>query len=73
MHSRLDLAHRNRGKSLEQMDEVFKSPTGRLDELAKREIRERLIRSDRRVLNTGSDFELDNEDGAEDELERLDG
>lgn len=55
------------------MDEVFKSPTGRLDELAKREIRERLIRSDRRVLNTGSDFELDNEDGAEDELERLDG
>jgi hypothetical protein len=55
------------------MDEVFKSPTGRLDELAKREIRERLIRSDRRVLNTGSDFELGNEDGMEDERERTDG
>ena len=57
---------------MEQMDEVFKSPTGRLDELAKREIRERLIRSDRRVLNTGSEFEMGNEDGMEDELERID-
>jgi hypothetical protein len=58
---------------LEQMDEVFKSPTGRLDELAKREIRERLIRSDRRVRHTGSESELGNEDGMEDELERMDG
>jgi hypothetical protein len=55
------------------MDEVFKSPTGRLDELAKREIRERLIRSDRRVLNTGADFELGNEDEMEDGLGRVDG
>ena len=55
------------------MDEVFKSPTGRLDELAKREIRERLIRSDRRVLNTDSDFVLGNEDGTENELGRMDG
>jgi hypothetical protein len=55
------------------MDEVFKSPTGRLDELAKREIRERLIRSDRRVRHTGSESELGNEDGMEDELERMDG
>ncbi|KAG7571074.1 hypothetical protein FFLO_01038 [Filobasidium floriforme] len=62
-----------KGKSLEQMDEVFKSPTGRLDELAKREIREWLIRSDRRTLNTDSDFEMGNEDGMEDELERIDG
>lgn len=58
---------------MEQMDEVFKSPTGRLDELAKREIREQLIRSDRRVLNTGSEYELGNEIGVEDELERMDG
>jgi hypothetical protein len=65
--------HRNRGKSLEQMDEVFKSPTGRLDELAKREIREQLIRSDRRVQNTGSDFELGDEDEIEDEVERMEG
>jgi hypothetical protein len=55
------------------MDEVFKSPTGRLDELAKREIREQLIRSDRRTLDTGSELELGNEDGMEDELERVDG
>lgn len=52
---------------------MFKSPTGRLDELAKREIREQLIRSDRRVLNTGSEYELGNEIGVEDELERMDG
>jgi hypothetical protein len=58
---------------LEQMDEVFKSPTGRLDELAKREIREQLIRSDRRVQNTGSDFELGDEDEIEDEVERMEG
>lgn len=55
------------------MDEVFKSPTGRLDELAKREIREQLIRSDRRVQNTGSDFEFGDEDEIEDEVERMEG
>jgi hypothetical protein len=38
--------HGNRGKSLEQMDEVFKSATGREDRLAKREIGRRLMRLD---------------------------
>jgi hypothetical protein len=55
------------------MDEVFKSPTGRLDELAKRDIRDRLIRSDVCTLNSGSEVQLGNEDGTEDELGRMDG